>query len=22
AKQRFWRAYKTHGIWYDDLPPY
>ncbi len=22
AKQRFWRAFKTLGDWYDDLPPY
>jgi uracil-DNA glycosylase family 4 len=22
AKQRFWRAFKTLGVWYDDLPPY
>jgi len=22
AKQRFWRAFKTLGEWYDDLPPY
>lgn len=22
AKQRFWRAFKTLGTWYDDLPPY
>jgi uracil-DNA glycosylase len=22
AKQRFWRAFKTLGIWYEDLPPY
>jgi len=22
AKQRFWRAFKTLGAWYDDLPPY
>src|SRR5215203_2128911 len=21
-KQRFWRAFKTLGVWYDDLPPY
>jgi hypothetical protein len=21
AKQRFWRAFKTLGVWYDDLPP-
>jgi len=22
AKSRFWRAFKTLGVWYDDLPPY
>ncbi len=22
AKQRFWRAFKTLGVWYEDLPPY
>ncbi len=22
AKQRFWRAFKILGTWYDDLPPY
>jgi uracil-DNA glycosylase len=22
AKQRFWRAFKTLGDWYEDLPPY
>jgi len=22
AKQRFWRAFKVLGAWYDDLPPY
>jgi uracil-DNA glycosylase len=22
AKARFWRAFKTLGVWYDDLPPY
>lgn len=22
AKQRFWRAFKSLGDWYDDLPPY
>ena len=22
AKQRFWRAFKALGDWYDDLPPY
>ena len=22
AKQRFWRAFKVLGDWYDDLPPY
>jgi uracil-DNA glycosylase len=22
AKQRFWRAFKTLGEWYEDLPPY
>ena len=22
AKQRFWRAFKMLGAWYDDLPPY
>ena len=22
AKQRFWRAFKTLGQWYEDLPPY
>jgi uracil-DNA glycosylase family 4 len=22
AKQRFWRAFKTLGLWYEDLPPY
>jgi uracil-DNA glycosylase len=22
AKQRFWRAFKALGVWYDDLPPY
>jgi uracil-DNA glycosylase family 4 len=22
AKQRFWRAFKALGAWYDDLPPY
>jgi len=22
AKQRFWRAFKALGEWYDDLPPY
>jgi uracil-DNA glycosylase family 4 len=22
AKQRFWRAFKVLGEWYDDLPPY
>lgn len=22
AKQRFWRAFKMLGTWYDDLPPY
>lgn len=22
AKQRFWRAFKVLGLWYDDLPPY
>jgi uracil-DNA glycosylase len=22
AKQRFWRAFKVLGVWYDDLPPY
>jgi uracil-DNA glycosylase len=22
SKQRFWRAFKTLGEWYDDLPPY
>ena len=22
SKQRFWRAFKTLGTWYDDLPPY
>lgn len=22
AKLRFWRAFKTLGVWYDDLPPY
>ncbi len=22
AKQSFWRAFKTLGVWYDDLPPY
>jgi len=22
AKQRFWRAFKQLGAWYDDLPPY
>jgi hypothetical protein len=21
AKQRFWRAFKQLGDWYDDLPP-
>ena len=22
AKQRFWRAFKSLGVWYEDLPPY
>jgi uracil-DNA glycosylase len=22
AKQRFWRAFRTLGTWYEDLPPY
>jgi uracil-DNA glycosylase len=22
SKQRFWRAFKSLGTWYDDLPPY
>jgi uracil-DNA glycosylase len=22
AKQHFWRAFKTLGLWYEDLPPY
>jgi uracil-DNA glycosylase len=22
AKQRFWRAFRTLGDWYEDLPPY
>jgi uracil-DNA glycosylase len=22
AKQRFWRAFKVLGDWYEDLPPY
>jgi hypothetical protein len=22
AKQRFWRAFRMLGRWYDDLPPY
>jgi uracil-DNA glycosylase family 4 len=22
AKQRFWRAFRVLGIWYEDLPPY
>ena len=22
AKREFWRAFKTLGVWYDDLPPY
>ncbi len=22
AKARFWRAFRTLGVWYDDLPPY
>jgi uracil-DNA glycosylase family 4 len=22
AKQRFWRSFKTLGVWYEDLPPY
>jgi uracil-DNA glycosylase family 4 len=22
AKQRFWRAFKALGVWYEDLPPY
>ena len=22
AKARFWRAFKTLGVWYEDLPPY
>jgi len=22
AKQRFWRAFRTLGLWYEDLPPY
>ena len=22
AKQRFWRAFRMLGDWYDELPPY
>ncbi len=22
AKQKFWRAFRTLGLWYEDLPPY
>jgi len=22
AKQRFWRAFRMLGSWYDELPPY
>jgi hypothetical protein len=22
SKREFWRAFKTLGVWYDDLPPY